>query len=215
MQISTKNGKRSRRIVLAVLMAYVLVAGTLTFLPVHGEEQIYDAVIRLHVVANSDNEQDQALKMQVRDAVLGAASERLVGCADREEAARRLEGILDELEAVAEQTLSANGCDLPVRVVLGQEQYPTRDYESFCFPAGEYLSLRVLIGKAEGQNFWCVLFPPLCMSAATVGRAQAEDEFIAVGLSRDQYSIITETENTQYKVRFKFLEVLEPLLKRR
>lgn len=215
MEKSMKSGKRSRLVVLAVLMAYVLVAGTLTFLPVHGEEQIYDAVIRLHVVANSDGEQDQVLKMQVRDAVLEAACEHLVGCADRAEAARRLEGMLDEMEAVAVQTLSANGCDLPVRVVLDEEQYPTRDYDSFCFPAGEYLSLRVLIGEAEGQNFWCVLFPPLCMSAATVEREQAEDEFIAVGLSRDQYSIITETENTQYKVRFKLLEVLEPLLRAR
>ena len=213
MERSTKQGKRARVVLLAVLMAYVLVAGTATFLPVHGEEQIYDAVIRLHVVANSDTEQDQALKLQVRDAVLELAGERLVGCGDREEAARRLNGMIEELEAVAEQTLLRNGCDLPVCVVLGEEEYPTRDYESFCFPAGEYLSLRVLIGEADGQNFWCVLFPPLCMSAATVGRDTAKEEFIAVGLSRDQYSIITETENTQYRVRFKFLEVLEPLFR--
>ncbi len=215
MEISTKQGKRRRLVLLTVLVVYVLVAGTATFLPVHGEEQIYDAVIRMHVVANSDSEQDQDLKLKVRDAVLVMAGERLVGCGDREEAARRLNEMLEELEAVAEHTLSQNGCELPVRVVLGEEQYPTRDYESFCFPAGEYLSLRVLIGEGEGQNFWCVLFPPLCMSAATVGRDAAEEEFIAVGLSRDQYSIITETENTQYKVRFKLLEVLEPLLRKR
>ena len=130
MQVSTKSGKRKGHILLAVLMVYVLVTGTLTFLPVHGEEHIYDAVIRLHVVANSDSERDQALKMQVRDTVLSTASEQLIGCADRSEAQGRLEGMVDELETVAEQVLSDHGCDLPVRVVLSEEDYPTRNYQS-------------------------------------------------------------------------------------
>ena len=190
------------------LMAALLIIGA-TILPVHGEEQIYDTVIRLHVLANSDSEEDQRFKMQVRDAVLSVATKALEGCNHQEEAAVQLTALLPQLAQVAEERLAELGSDDTVTVTLSQEQYPTRNYESFCFPAGEYLSLRVMIGEAQGQNFWCVLFPPLCMSAATVTREEAEAEFIEVGLSKDQYAIITETENTKYKLRFKFLETLQ------
>ena len=195
--------------VIALLTLTVLALLGAIYLPVHGEEQIYDAVIRLHVIANSDDEKDQALKLQVRDAVLAVTAEELEGCEDRAEAAARLQALIPTLTASAEQVLRAGGCDDHVTVALSDESYPTRHYESFCFPAGEYLSLRVMIGEAEGQNFWCVLFPPLCLSAATVEKEQAEEEFISVGLTKDQYAIITETENTKYKLRFKFLETLQ------
>lgn len=192
----------------AVLIGALLLLLTATvFLPVHGEQAIYDAVIRLHVIANSDSEEDQALKLRVRDAVLALTTERLAGCCDRAQAEAQLSDMLETLEGEAERVLREAGCDMPVRVTLGEECYPTRNYEAFCFPAGEYVSLRVMIGEAAGQNFWCVLFPPLCMSAATVGREAAEEELVAVGLSRDQYAIITETKDTKYRVRFKFLEV--------
>ena len=95
-----------------------------------------------------------------------------------------------------------------MRVELGEEEYPTKNYESFCFPSGSYVSLRVLIGDAEGQNWWCVLFPPLCLSAAT-DKSSTEDAFIAVGLTQEQYKVITETDDTTYEVRFKILEGIE------
>ena len=212
---SNNRGKAQRALAVVALSLYVMIVGTMTFLPVHGERALYDAVIRLHVVANSDSEQDQALKMVVRDAVLARASEHLTGCESRSEAEERLEQILPELELAAAQTLVKYGCEQPVRVVLGKEEYPTRNYESFSFPAGEYLSLRVLIGQGEGQNFWCVLFPPLCSSVASVTRERAEDEFIAVGLNKQQYGIITETSDAQYKIRFRLLEVLQPLLRKK
>lgn len=204
-----RNTRQRRRYALVLLLALTLVWGAVAILPIHGEHEIYDAVVRLHVVAASDSEHDQAIKLRVRDAVLSRASERLAGCESREEAERRLEAMLDELTELSRAVLAEAGEQAAVRVELGREDYPTREYESFCFPAGEYVSLRVLIGEAAGENFWCVLFPPLCMSAATVTREQAEEEFIAVGLSRDQYAIITETQDTRYKLRFKFLEVVE------
>ncbi|MBO5898332.1 MAG: stage II sporulation protein R [Clostridia bacterium] len=209
-----KHNKRARRFgAVALLLTLTLVWGVTALLPVHGEGEIYDAVVRLHVVANSDSERDQAIKLRVRDAVLTLASERLDGCTSRAEAERRLRGMTDELTEVARAELAKQGEQTDVRVELGREEYPTRSYERFCFPAGEYVSLRVLIGEAAGENFWCVLFPPLCMSAATVSRERAEEEFIAVGLSRDQYAIITETQNTRYRLRFKFLEVVERFLR--
>ena len=205
MHIHTK--KRGLFTASVLLIASLILLGT-TYLPVHGEAQIYDAVIRLHVIASSDSEEDQALKMQVRDAVLAVTTEALDGCADRDTAAKRLQALIPTLTQTAEERLRHEGCEDSVSVTLSREEYPTRSYESFCFPSGEYLSLRVMIGEAKGQNFWCVLFPPLCMTAATVSKEEAEEEFIAVGLSKDQYAIITETENTKYKLRFKLLETV-------
>ena len=204
------NKTKKRRILLAaVLLTAAIVLLGAAYLPVHGEGDVYDAVIRLHVIANSDSESDQTLKMQVRDAVLAVTTTALDGCEHRDAAAARLSTLIPTLTATAEETLRRAGNNDPVTVTLSKEDYPTRNYESFCFPSGEYLSLRVMIGQAEGQNFWCVLFPPLCMSAATVEKAEAEEQFIAVGLTKDQYAIITETGNTKYKLRFKLLEVLQ------
>lgn len=180
----------------------------LSFLPVHGEREVYDTVVRLHVLANSDSEEDQALKLKVRDGVLEAAAPLVEGCTTQADAVEALTAHLSELEAAALAVIESEGYDYPVTVLLGEEDYPTRVYESCAFPAGTYLSLRVLIGEGEGQNWWCCLFPPLCLSAATA-KEDNEDAFLQVGLTKDQYGIITETGKTKYKVRFKLLEVLE------
>ena len=180
----------------------------LSFLPVHGEQEIYDTVVRLHVLANSDSKADQALKLTVRDAVLAATAPLVENCTTRAEAIETLNTHLADLEAEAEAVIAAEGYDYPVTVLLGEEEYPTRTYESCAFPAGTYVSLRVLIGEGEGQNWWCCLFPPLCLSAATA-KEDNEDAFVQVGLTKDQYGIITETGKTKYKVRFKILEVIE------
>ena len=192
----------------AVMGLALLLAGGLFFLPVHGEGEIYDTVVRLHVRANSDSEEDQALKLRVRDAVLDVTGELVADCTTQEEAVSVLEAHMADLELAARRVIAAEGRDDAVSVMLGRETYPTRTYESCCFPAGEYVSLQVLIGAAEGQNWWCVLFPPLCLSAATDDNA---DAFVQVGLSKDQYGIITETGKTKYKVRFKVLELWQGL----
>ncbi len=196
-------------VIAALCAALLLFSAVYYCLPVHGEEALYDAVIRLHVLANSDSDKDQADKLAVRDALLAFASEQLEGCSARDEAAQRLMTLTEQMEQLAEEVLRARGSDHSVTVLLGQEEYPTRSYDSFCFPSGEYLSLRVLIGDAEGQNFWCVLFPPMCLGAATVAKEDAEDALISVGLTPNQYSIITETENTKYKLRFRILEWMQ------
>ena len=180
----------------------------LSFLPVHGERDIYDTVVRLHVLANSDTEEDQALKLRVRDAVLAASAPMVQDCTTQAEAVEALTAHLNDLEAAALSVVQSEGYDYPVTVFLGEEDYPTRVYESCAFPAGTYVSLRVLIGEGEGQNWWCCLFPPLCLSAATA-KEDNEDAFLQVGLTKDQYGIITETEDTKYRVRFKILETIK------
>ena len=196
-----------KRFCVAIVILLVVMMAV-SFLPVHGEQEVYDTVVRLHVLANSDGEEDQALKLTVRDAVLEAAAPYLEGCTTQEEAIRSLTLHLSDLETVAAETITTEGYAYPVTVLLGEEDYPTRTYESSAFPAGSYASLRVCIGEAEGQNWWCCLFPPLCLTAASA-KSDNEDAFIQVGLTKDQYGIITETEKTKYKVRFKILEVVE------
>lgn len=179
----------------------------LNVLPIHGESEIYDSVVRLHVIANSDSEQDQALKLKVRDGVLLTASELIDGCTTRAEAESVLRGGLEVIEDTARAVVVAEGYDHDVSVQLCEENYPTKNYESVCFPSGSYMSLQVKIGDAEGQNWWCVLFPNLCLSAAT--KSEAEDAFIQAGLTPEQYKIITNSDGVKYKLRFKFLEIIE------
>ncbi len=204
------NKKNSYLITVTATVAILLIAlfVGLCFLPVHGEAEIYDTVVRLHVLANSDSEEDQALKLRVRDAVLAAASPLLENCTTQAEAMAVLEAHMTDLEEAARAVILSEGREDAVAVQLGEEEYPTRTYESCCFPAGTYVSLQVCIGEAAGQNWWCVLFPPLCLSAATAEQNN-EDAFVQVGLTKDQYGIITETEKTKYKVRFKILEVVQ------
>ena len=195
------------RFYVAIVILLVLMMAV-SFLPVHGEREIYDTVVRLHVLANSDTEEDQALKLIVRDTVLAAATPYLEGCATQAEAVEALTAHLSDLETAAAETITAEGYDYPVTVLLGTEDYPTRTYEACAFPAGTYVSLRVLIGEGEGQNWWCCLFPPLCLGTSSVSQKQAEDAFVDAGMTPSQYKIITESEKPVYKVRFKLLEIL-------
>jgi len=190
----------------AVTLCLLLLFLAWTILPVHGEAAVYDSVIRLHVLANSDSAEDQALKLTVRDAVLCATEPLLSRAASRNEAAAILSAHLDDIREAAERALAAEGADPRVTVTLTREEYPTRRYENLAFPAGSYLSLRVLIGEATGQNWWCVLFPPLCLSAATDKRQQ-EAALLSAGLTEEQYRIVTDTDKPRYKLRFKILEL--------
>ena len=193
-----------------LLSALLIMIGILLLfglLPVHGEDEIYDTVVRLHVLANSDSEEDQALKLCVRDAVLEVTAPLLENCRSQEDAEALIRKNAAAIQAAAEEVIRSKGYSYPVKLQLGMEEYPERSYDAICFPAGNYLSLRVCIGDAEGQNWWCCLFPPLCVGASSVSSSQAEDSFISVGLTPSQYKIITQTDRPVYKIRFKLLEL--------
>ena len=187
--------------ILIILLTLALLIGLLAVLPVHSESNIYESVLRLHVIANSDSDEDQALKLLVRDAVLLEAQSLLKSTSSRDDAERIIAQSTERLRLTAERAVRENGYSYPVSITLGKENYPTKSYESCAFPAGEYTSLQIFIGDASGQNWWCVLFPPLCLSAAT-----DKDAFASVGITDGQYQIITDTKNPKYKVRFKILE---------
>ncbi len=192
-----------------VILSLAIIAGAL---PIHGESEIYDTVVRLHVLANSDTEEDQALKLKVRDTVIGFVTPYIEECRTQEDAIAAIEPIIGEIESAARNTVLENGYDYSVSVTLSEEYYPTRTYETCAFPSGKYTSLRILIGESAGQNWWCCLFPPLCLSAATPdSEGSNEDAFISVGLTSDQYKLITESDKPKYRVRFKILEALYSL----
>lgn len=155
-------------------------------------------VIRLHVLANSDSEEDQALKLEVRDRVLETTSALLAGETEPQAAAVLLDQHLDDIAQTAAQEISAQGHDDRVEVRLEQTWFPTRQYQGISLPAGNYLALRVLIGAAEGHNWWCVVFPNLCLPAVSERALEAST------LTPGQISLLQE-EETSYVFRFKTL----------
>jgi stage II sporulation protein R len=169
------------------------------------QQALSDKLIRLHVVANSDSEADQALKLQVRDRILAEITQLLDGVTDRDAAADIISRNMLSVIAASEEVIGKEGYDYTVTAKLAVEDFPTRDYDTFSLPAGEYTALRVEIGAAAGHNWWCVIFPPLCMTAAT------DDEEAFRQLSDEQIKLITSDE-PEYVIKFKSIEWLQKLL---
>lgn len=158
-------------------------------------------LIRLHVVADSNSAEDQAIKLQVRDAITAKLETVMDELPDLETAKAYLEAHLPELEQIANDTLKAAGNGCQAVVTLAKEAFPTREYDTFTLPAGIYESLRVTIGSGEGKNWWCVVFPSLCTSATTDG---FEDTAVSAGFSDRVAGTLTGKQ--EYKVRFFLLD---------
>ncbi len=176
-----------------------------------GQEQadLADSVIRFHVIANSDSEDDQALKLAVRDRVLAQAEAVYPENASLEEALAALEGNLSALEEAGRSVVEAEGYDYPVTARLEECWFPTKEYDGFALPAGNYTALRVVIGAGEGQNWWCVAFPPLCLGAAS---ETVEDAAAAGYFTENQANLVAEV-NEGYMLKFKSVELLGELQK--
>ena len=205
MKTKVKAGNRLKIWEIALLLgvAVCLLSGARAL---HTQDELADEVVRLHVLANSDSEEDQALKLQVRDAVLDRAEDLLAQPSSRAEAEGKLRGQLLEFERLAEAVVREAGYDYEVTAELTDTEFPTREYEDFTLPAGEYLALRILIGDAAGRNWWCVVFPPLCTAASADVPASA----LAAGFTEDEVRLITE-EDRGYVLKFKAVEFWETL----
>lgn len=159
---------RQKQIELALLLgmaAAVFCAGFCGFMEDYSG--ITDTVFRLHILANSDSESDQQLKLKVRDAVLENCSYIFEDAESAEDAAAAARSHMDEIQSTAEQIIKENGADYPVRCQVTEMEFDTRIYDSITMPAGKYSALRITIGDAEGKNWWCVMFPTLCLPAVT------------------------------------------------
>lgn len=168
----------------------------------HRQDDLQEKMIRLHVIANSDSDADQTLKLCVRDAVLCRAEEILRQSADMTEARARLRDSLPDIGDAAAQELAAQGSGYSVSVALEDTEFPRKTYDGFALPAGEYLALRVVIGAGEGRNWWCVVYPPLCTTAA----CELEGVALEGGMTADDLSLMTG-ENAGYVLRFRSLEL--------
>lgn len=169
-------------------------------------EQVRNNVVRLHILADSDCDADQNVKLLVRDALLESGADMFSGSVDVDSAAEALENEKEELVRVAENVLRENGFNYGVNINLEKEYYTTRSYDNYTLPAGEYLSLKVILGKGEGHNWWCVMFPPLCLPAAS---PSADIDAI---LGAEGAELIKS--NPRYEVRFKIVEIYENIKNR-
>lgn len=144
---------------------------TITFLGTHviAEQNVplENSVLRLHVLANSDAGYDQALKMEVKDEVVKYMREEFTSINNFNDAAITARQRLPEIERVAAEVVKKHGYDYPVQVSLGKYEFPAKSYGNLIFPQGEYEAVRIIIGEGEGKNWWCVLFPPLCMVSSS------------------------------------------------
>ena len=163
--------------------------------------EIRENVLRLHVLANSDTEADQALKLRVRDRVLEAGEAVFTGASDEAEALEAARANVGLLQAAAEAEIAESGYDYPVRVEVGKSRFDTRVYDDFTLPAGEYEAVRVLIGEAAGHNWWCVMFPAVCLPAAE------EKEDMSRVLEGESLEIVEQP--AKFTFRFKAVEIYE------
>ena len=194
--------KKWKPVELALLaaLALALVSGAASL---GRQDALQEKMIRLHVIANSDSASDQAMKLRARDAVLSRAEEILRQAADRPDAQARLRTALPELEQAA---FDACGGSYPVRAELTMTEFPLKEYDGFALPAGEYMALRVIIGEGAGRNWWCVVYPPLCMASCT----ELEDTALRAGLDGDDVQLITEADSG-YVLKFRAVELWERL----
>lgn len=190
------------KICLTLCLTLVIAACVISVAPFANTcENIRRDVLRLHVVADSDSETDQKLKLLVRDEILKKGGELFDGTVTADEAQRVITPKTDELKAAAENVLRQNGCGNSVEITVGEEYFATRCYEDFTMPAGVYTAVRVNIGSAEGQNWWCVMFPPLCLPAAS---ADADAFF-----TKDEMKVVSSSP--EYEPRFKIVEIIEAI----
>ncbi len=198
------------KFMLSFTLSILILSILIPCIPINGEENIYQNMVRLHVIANSDSDDDQALKLKVRDAVISVMENNFNNNDSVDTAKSKIESKESEIIKRAEEVIHQNGYDYDVKIEFGKELYPTREYEGFTLPCGEYTSLRVIIGSGEGKNWWCVLFPPLCLSGA-LGEEDKES-FISAGFTPEQYKLITEDKNPKYVVKFKLIEIFSKLI---
>lgn len=209
---------------ISLVLVFVLFIYTFSaFLPVSGEEALYDKILRLHVIANSDSKEDQEMKLFVRDSIL-CELEKLYkanGVADIEAAKALIDKNRALLLDAAQKAVYEYDpeCDYKAELELTRASFPTKAYEDITLPAGVYDCVRIKIGKAKGQNWWCVLFPTLCLSSATVDNTESTayvyeengEKFIAAGFTPQEIRIITESDSTDVKIKFRLLEIFGSL----
>lgn len=197
---------------IGILVCAALMCGILYTKAAWLQHDISEKVLRFHVLANSDDEADQNLKLAVRDAVGSYMQKKLAGVDDLEECEQIVNGNLDQIREVAAETIAQNGYDYDVTAELEYTSFPVKSYGSYTFPAGEYEALRVVIGEGKGHNWWCVMYPNMCFSGSMyeVVDEQAGEKLHEV-LTTEEYEKVLAEGN--YQIQLKYFSFLNPYLK--
>ena len=207
--ISNSNIKRFF-IIFALLCAFILVS-SISYVDAVSSN-IAESVFRLHVIANSDSAEDQNLKYKVRDAVLNYMESISQNCSSKEEVIELAKNHKDDFQNIARQVICDNGYDYPINVYIGKSDFPTKNYGDISLPAGNYDSLKIEIGESKGQNWWCVMFPPLCFVDITTGIVPEESKQIMQNdLGSEEYNIISNHDNSNIRFKFSLIEMFKNL----
>ena len=170
-------------------------------------ENLSNNVFRLHVIANSDSEEDQNLKYVVRDSLIDYMDKICANCSSKDDVIKIANTHIDDFKQIAQNTIKKQGYSYYVSVEIGNFEFPTKTYGDVSFPAGYYDALRVKIGEAKGQNWWCVMFPPLCFVDVTTGIVPEESkQDLEANLSNEEYKIISDADSSDIKFKFKLIE---------
>lgn len=174
---------------------------------------ISESVFRLHVIANSDSEEDQNLKYKVRDSLLNYMNSLCSSTTSKQEAIDIAQNHIDDFYKIAQEVVAENGYDYSINITIGEYDFPTKHYGDVSLPAGTYDALRVEIGSASGQNWWCVMFPPLCFVDVSSGVVpDSSKETLQDNMSSEEYDLITDSDNSsELNVKFKIVELFENL----
>lgn len=172
---------------------------------------ISDSVFRLHVIANSDSDEDQALKLKVRDKLLEYMNSLCSNTSSKEDAMRIANEHIEDFSKIAKDVILENGYDYDIEISVGECDFPTKNYGDVSLPAGTYDALRVKIGSASGHNWWCVMFPPLCFVDVSSGVVPEESkELLEDTMSDEEFDLITESDNnSEMNFKFKLVELFE------
>lgn len=204
--INNTNFKRFF-ILLILLGIYIFISATSYVNAV--SKDLENNLFRLHVIANSDQEEDQNLKYIVRDSLISYMNSISANCTSKEEIITIVQNHKEDFYNIARETIKNNGFDYDVQIEIGNFEFPTKTYGDISLPAGYYDALRVKIGKASGQNWWCVMFPPLCFVDVSSGIVPEESkELLDQNLSEEDYSLISEN-STEVKFKFKIVEFFQ------
>lgn len=195
-------------IVLLLLILFIFISAISYVSAV--SNNIANGVFRLHVIANSDSPEDQNLKYIVRDELIKYMNTLAKDCNSKQEVIEIAKNNISNFENIAKKTIKDNGFNYNVTVEIGNFDFPTKTYGDITLPAGTYDSLKIKIGKSEGQNWWCVMFPPLCFVDVTTGIVPEESKKeMKEALPEEEYSLISNTNNSEVNFKFKLIEFFE------
>ena len=202
--------KKDKRIIsisflIGIVISVVLGAAFSKVYADRTQKKIAENVIRFHVIANSDSETDQALKLKVRDSVIACLNDKLEGCTDRDESRRIIEENLDDIEAAAKDTVEAEGYIYDVKAEICTDTFPLRQYGEVRLPSGDYEALKVSIGAAEGHNWWCVVYPPLCFVDAAQGDVSEKSQERLIKAVDSDITVVSDDIVPEFK--FKVVEL--------